>query len=111
MTDLITRLHREAERRGVVITNALPLPGFGDRTRHPLEIAHELLAKLPYWFQPVRSTTAVSGDGWVAYHPAIYTHGTWIECVVALAEWPNPLTYDIADVLVVCENVVCENGP
>lgn len=50
MTDLIQRLHAQAEKRGV----ATSITAYGTQgqvfenliSRHPLEIAHEMLAKL-----------------------------------------------------------------
>jgi hypothetical protein len=97
MTDLIHRLHREAEKRGVATT----VTAYGTQgqvfenliKRHPLEIAHELLAKLKD--ADFINLDWSEGDDWVWWdvrvsypgiREAIITHGTFIECVVALAE-------------------------
>ena len=86
MSDLIQRLHAQAERRGVETARYDDSCAPGSKlTRHPLEIAHEVLAKLD---MAGRSLEHSGGDQWWACleYEAKSMTGTFIECVVALAE-------------------------
>ena len=93
MTDLIQRLHAQAEKRGVATTR--PHPEItSDVPRHPLEIAMEGADKLAG-----KNTAHISwtwSDGWFCWNEPLWGQ-TWppsrarrfnsyIECVVALAE-------------------------
>ena len=84
MTDLIQRLHKQAVNRGVAIRVFPRGTGTDDGDfRHPLEIAHELLATLKRnccleWWDRHQWRYATGGTD-------VFQSGTFIECVVVLA--------------------------
>ena len=89
-TDLLARLHREAAKRGVAVHYPEPYGSHVRTDRHPLEIAHEVLATLKdagYY-----NLQWMAGNSWRCWDSRPqhldYFNGTFIECVVALAERP-----------------------